>query len=131
MRDVYEMKLFTFGENLDELKQNGVLQKAGESSSAVTIHEKQYAIRMKITLITTDLTLLFTSDFVRIDSIGTHLIENNIGLARQTSSDLRWDRIITTFWRTELRKKIAHENVFKLYNQGRVNDRGGGGKVQS
>ena len=117
----------TFRENICGLKQNGILQKANETSNTVTIHEEQYTLRMMNSLIATAIALLFSTDYVRIDGVGTHLVENNIGLARQTSSDPRWERIITTFAHTEIRKNIARNYGFKLHNQGRIND--GGCKV--
>lgn len=105
--------IMEFKNNFFQLKAAGVLQKAREGSSFVTIHENQYTIRMLNSLIASAIALLFTSNFVRMDGIGTHLVENNIGMARQTSSDLRWT-CITIFAHSELRKKLALKLGFKL-----------------
>lgn len=35
------------------------------------------------------ISLIFTSNFVRMDSVGTYLVENSIGIAKETSNDPR------------------------------------------
>ena len=106
---------------LDMIKSNQ------KSSEKVTFHEEQYLIRMQNTLIATAIALLFSSQFVRVDGVGTHLVENSIGIARQSANDPRWQRIITAFSHANIRKKIAKKYNIKLHVQGRIND--GGAKV--
>ena len=117
----------TLRENFGFLKSKGVLQKAREETDFITFHEDQYMKRMMNSLIATAISLIFASDFVRVDGIGTHLVENQIGIARQSSSDPRWQSIITSFAHAEMRKKIAHKYNISLYVPGRIND--GGCKV--
>ena len=116
----------TFRQDFTSLKKNGIPQKA-KDADVVTMHEEQYIIRMMNSLIASAIVLVFTSNFVRMDSVGTHLVENSIGIARQTSNDPRWERIITTFSHAALRKKIARKYGIQIHIQGRVND--GGCKV--
>ena len=61
---------------------------------------------------------------MRLDSLGTHLVENSIGIARQQSSDPRWRQILTAFAHSEVRKRIAARYGLKLSVSGRINDGG-------
>ena len=78
-----------FREQFAPLKQNGVIQKEREKANIITVHEEQYMIRMLNSLIATALAFDYATNYVRSDSVGTHLVENNIGIARQTSTDPR------------------------------------------
>ena len=51
-------------------------------------------------------------------------MQNTIGLARQTSNDPRFERILVTYSHCELRKKLAKKHELKLHIQGRVNQGG-------
>lgn len=93
--------LSIFHDHFSGLKKKKIYQK---SSEKVTFHEEQYLIRMQNTLIATAIALLFSSEFVRTDGVGTHLVENAIGIARQSSNDPRWHRIITAFSHANLKK---------------------------
>lgn len=44
---------------------------------------------MRNTIIGTAIDLVF-ANFIKLDSIGAHMLENTIGIARQTSNDPRW-----------------------------------------
>lgn len=59
-----------------------------------------------------------------MDSIGTHLVENVIGIARQASSDPRFDRIMSTYAHAEIRKHIALKYGLVLHVSGRIGDAG-------
>lgn len=78
-------------------------------------------------LVANGLTFIFASDFIRQDAVGTHLVENAIGIARQTSSDPRLKRILTSFSHSEIRKNIAKKHSLTLHVQNRLND--GGSKI--
>ena len=52
------------------------------------------------------------------------MVENSIGIARATSSDPRYERIIQTYVHAEVRKEIAAKWGIVLYVQGRINDGG-------
>ena len=113
--------LSVFHEHFIGLKKKKIYQKSSEKK---IFHEEQYLIRMQIA---TAIALLFSSQFVRVDGVGTHLVENSIGIARQSANDPRWQRIITAFSHANIRKKIAKKYNIKLHVQGRIND--GGAKV--
>ena len=71
--------------------------------------------------------LTLGAENIRMDALGTHLVENAIGLARAASSDPRYERIIQTYARAEVKKEIAADLGVTLHVQGRVNH--GGCKV--
>ena len=110
--------------NFTGLKENKVYQRAQNSTDCVTMHEEQYMIRILNTLVATALSLIFSSDFVRTDGCGTHLVENQIGIARDNSNDPRWKRILAAFSHAILRKKLANKHGLTLYVPGRINDGG-------
>lgn len=112
-----------FFENFTDLKKKKVFQRKQEDSIYVTIHEEQYIIRILNTLVATAITLIF-SDFVRTDGLGTHLVENQIGVARQNGNDPRWQRILSAFAHACFRKKIAKKYDLTLHIPGRINDGG-------
>ena len=56
-----------------------------------------------------------------MDAIGTHLVENAIGIARSTSFDPRFSRILATYAAAELRKEIASKCGLRLYIHNRIN----------
>ena len=94
--------IFILRTNFPMLKKQGTLQKAGNSLCSVTLSEEQYMLRMMNTLVATGISLTFGEDFLRLDAIGTHLVENTIGIARMTSNDPRWSRILTTYGHAEI-----------------------------
>ena len=83
--------------------------------------------RMLNTLVAFGVSLTFGCDNIRMDSLGTHLVENAIGIARATSSDPRFERIVSTYTRAELRKEIAARHHLTIHVPGRIN--AGGCKV--
>ena len=92
-----------------------------------TFSDQQYASRILNTLAFFGVALTFGAENIRMDALGTHLVENSIGLARAASSDPRYERIIQTYARTEVKKEIAADLGVTLHVQGRVNH--GGCKV--
>lgn len=100
-----------------------ILQKPYVNSYAISISERQYLIIM-LNSQNFLILLIFSSDFIRTDAVGTHLVENSIGIARQTSNDPRWERILTLFYHSEIRKSIANKYSLKLHVQNRLNDSG-------
>lgn len=109
------------------LNQVGVSQKAGKGKTEIVFSESQYVKRMLNTLVAFGVALQFGCENIRLDSLGTHLVENAIGIARATSSDPRFERIVSTYTRAELRKEIAAKRNFTIHIPGRIND--GGCKV--
>ena len=86
------------------LAKNGILQKGTES---VTIAEAHYIKRILNSLVAFGVVLIFGDERLRTDALGTHLVENSIGIARQTSFDPRWERILATYCHAEERKELA------------------------
>ena len=114
-----------FVDSFQGLRQTGVIQKcASDEPCVVTFSEKHYAKRMLNTLCAFGVVIGFGSDSLRMDSIGTHLVENAIGLARSTSTDPRWSRILSTYAHSEIRKELASDLDLLLYVSGRINDGG-------
>ena len=71
--------------------------------------------------------LRFGADNVRLDALGTHLVENAIGIARSTSNDPRYERILTCYAHNVLRKTLGAVLGVTLHVPVRVNS--GGCKV--
>ena len=111
----------------DSLKEAGVSQKAARGKAEILFSEFHYVKRMLNTLVAFGVALRFGCDNIRMDSLGTHLVENAIGIARATSSDPRFERIVSTYTRAELRKEIAARHHLTIHIPGRIN--AGGCKV--
>lgn len=56
----------------------------------MTFVEPHYLIRLINTIISLGVSFVFSPEDLRVDSIGTHLVENAIGIARSNSFDTRW-----------------------------------------
>ena len=113
---------FKLLQDIDSLLKIGVCQR-GKGNAAV-FTEELYVVRIINTLVAFGITLIFGEDTIRMDSLGTHLVENAIGIARQDTSDPRWTRILTSFAHAEMRKRLARKHGIKLHVQGRLNDGG-------
>ena len=99
----------------------------GAVKEVTTFCDSQYTRRMLNTLVMFGVALMFGCDNMRMDALGTHLVENSIGIARASSNDPRYERIIQTYTHAEVRKEIAAKLGICLYVPGRVNQ--GGCKV--
>lgn len=106
-----------------------VKHRFGKGLSAVTLAEPVYIKRMMNTCLALGIAMSFGPKTLRLDAIGTHLIENQIGIARSTSNNTAYDRIISAFANSEMRKAIASECGLTLYVSHRVND--GGAKIST
>ena len=111
----------------DELEEQEVARKYTKDCSDVVFTEPQYVKRMLNTLVTFGVVLFFGADNVRLDALGTHLVENAIGIARSTSHDPRYECILATYVHNELRKMFADDLGITIHIPGRVNS--GGCKV--
>ena len=100
-----------------------------QGSIATTITEPAYVIRMLHTCIALAISLRHGPRFVRMDALGTHLVENRIGIARASSHDPRWARILSHCSASELRKRLATKHKLQLYVPHRINH--GGAKVDT
>ena len=107
----------------------GVVSRYNKKCKAVTIAEPVYFKRMLHTCLAFGVSLVFGPRTLRLDSIGTHLVENSIGLARSISNSPKFDMITAAFAKGELRKSLARKYGIKLYVSRRIND--GGAKVDT
>ena len=73
--------------------------------------------------------LAFGPNVVRLDAMGTHLVENAIGVARSTANSTRYAAIISAFATAEIRKELARKYKIPLHIPRRIND--GGAKVNT
>ena len=66
--------------------------------------------------------LAFGPNVVRLDAMGTHLVENAIGVARSTANSTRYAAIISAFATAEIRKELARKYKIPLHIPRRIND---------
>lgn len=92
-------KLFCF---FDRLKSEGVSERGGKRSKVLTFLETHYAKRTINTLISLGIVLLFGPNDLRTDSIGTHLVENFIGITRSASFDRRSNILLNNLYSKDL-----------------------------
>ena len=121
--------LSRFLSEFDTLQAAGVQQKACDPDKPCTLTEAHSIRRMLNTLAACGCVIFYGPNKLRMDSLGTHLVENAIGIARSTSFDPRYERVLTTFAHNELRKEIAIDNGITLYVQARINK--GGCKIDT
>ena len=98
-------------------------------TTAVTMAEPSYIKRMMHSCISFGVSLLFGPRSLRLDALGTHLVENSIGIARSIANSTKYTTILSAFSCSELRKDIAKKYNIQLRVSKRVND--GGAKVDT
>ena len=123
-----------FSELLDEAKQmvsenKGVKYRYSKSAKAITIAEVGFFQRMMHTCIALGVTLAYGPTSCRLDAIGTHIVENMIGIARSVSNSPKYDAIISAFAKGETRKELATDLGLNIYIPRRIN--AGGTKIDS
>ena len=116
-------KMFT---EIEEIKKLDIHQRGKET---VVFTEELYVIRILNSIVAFGVSLIFGEDQIRLDALGTHLVENSIGIARQDSNDPRWSRILTSFAHAEMRKRYSKKYKMRIHVQGRIND--GGCKISN
>ena len=121
-------RLYSEAERLCKAK-IGVCWRHVPKAHAVTIAEAGYFQRMLHTCIAFGIVISYGPQFVRLDAVGTHLVENAIGIARTTSNSPDYDKIIAAFANGEVRKKIAGDLDLSIHVQRRIND--GGAKIDT
>ena len=107
----------------------GVYSRYKKSAKSVAITEPIYLKRILHTCLAFGISLFYGPTNVRLDSIGTHLVENAIGLARTISNNPKFEAIISAFAKAEVRKTLAAKYNLRLYIPRRIND--GGAKVNT
>ena len=109
----------------DEIRTvEATMPKEQRNSDGSKLCDAHFVRRMLNTLAAFGVALKFGTETLRLDALGTHLVENAIGVARATSNDPRYERIMSTFTHAELRKTIASELNVTIHIPGRVNSGG-------
>ena len=108
---------------------SGVRYRGGKGVHAIVMAEVSFFRRMMNTCLGLALALTRSTRHVRLDAVGTHLVENFIGIARSTSNSPDFGKIVAAFANSDMRKKIAHNCGLQLHVARRIND--GGMKVDS
>ena len=96
---------------------------------AITIAEPTYIKRMMHTCLALGIAMLFGPNTLRLDALGTHLVENAICISRTVANSTKYESICSPFATAELRKKIAQKYGITLHIPKRVND--GGAKIDT
>lgn len=95
----------------------------------ITFAEPCFIKRMLHTCIALRISLVFGPRHLRLDAIGTHLLENAIGIARSVSNSTDYERIVSAFANGEMRKEIGDKWKLRLHVSQRIND--GGAKIDT
>ena len=98
-------------------------------AEATTLTEDTYLARTIHTCVAFGIVLRHGPRNVRLDALGTHLVENRIGNARGTCNDPRWTRIMSNCSLGELWKILAGKLDLSLHWSKRINC--GGAKVDT
>lgn len=96
---------------------------------AVTVAEPTFLKRMMHSCLALGISMLFAPNNLRLDALGTHLVENAIGVSRSTANSTKYESICSAFAIAELRKEISRKYDITLYLPKRVND--GGAKINT
>ena len=96
---------------------------------AITIAEPTYIKRMMHTCLALGIAMLFGPNTLRLDALGTHLVDNAIGISRTVANSTKYESICSAFATAELRKTIAQKYGITLHIPKRVND--GGAKIDT
>lgn len=86
---------------------NDVRTKYYKKATAVTMAEPVYIKRMIHTCLALGISLIYGPNKVRLDGVGTHLVENAIGLARSLSNSPKFENIVSAFANSEVRKRCC------------------------
>ena len=100
----------------------------GKRTEAIVFAEPSYVKRMMHTCIGLGIAINFGPPTTRLDAVGTHLVENTIGIARTVSNSCRFTKIVSAFANAEMRKELAQKLGLQIYVSRRIND--GGAKIE-
>ena len=98
-------------------------------TDAIVFAEPDFVKRMLHTCLALGIAVNYGPKSTRLDAVGTHLVENAIGIARTVSNSCQFPRIVSAFANSELRKTLAREVGLTLYVSRRIND--GGAKIDT
>ena len=102
----------------------GVKHRYQSGARAVTIAEPDFFRRMIHTCLALGTALVFGPNILRLSAIGTHVVENMIGIARSVSNSPKYESIVSAFANCESRKDLAYNLGMKIHVQRRLNDGG-------
>ena len=122
------LKLFRQAEKLVKMK-NGISYRKASRGRGVTIAEPCYFRRMLNSCLGFGLALAYGPQFMRLDALGTHLVENMIGVARSLSNDSRFERIVSAFANSDMKQQMTQKMGLKIHIPKRIND--GGAKIDT
>lgn len=71
----------------EQLKEKGISEKGWDSSKDLAFLEIHYVNKVINVLISLEIALYLGPDDLRVDSIGTHIVENSIEIARSAFFD--------------------------------------------
>ena len=100
-----------------------VTQRAGKDSDMVTYGERYAIDRLLCTIISYSCAFQMSSENLRTDALGTHIVEQMIGQGRH-GRDSRWQRILATFTQSVLRTTFLATDGVELPNRGRLKTAG-------
>ena len=123
-----------FNRHLDEVRKlvrgtDKIKTRFTDKTWAITMAEPNYLKRMLHSCLSFGISLWTGPNKLRLDAMGTHLVENAIGVARSTANSTRYSAIVSAFATAELRKDIARKYDIQLRVPKRLND--GGLKVDT
>ena len=107
----------------------GVGYRKTQRVRGVTVAEPCYFRRMMNTCLGFGVALKHGPRCMRLDALGTHLVENMIGVARTVSSDTSFERIVAAFANTDMRHRVAESVGVRMRVSKRIND--GGAKIDT
>ena len=99
-----------------------------KSSEAVVFSEPSFIRRMMHTCLALGISINYGPKITRLDAVGTHLVENTIGIARTVSNSSQFNKIVSAFANSEMRKSLAQDLELQIYVSRRIND--GGTKIE-
>lgn len=98
-----------------------------KSCKGITSAEPSKIRRMIHTCLSFGISMTFGPNLLRLGALGTHLVENTIGIARCVSNSSDYARIVSAFANAETRKTLARKYDITLHIPKRVTD--GGAKI--
>ena len=122
-------RLLYEAENLVKNNSPQIAYRFSSGVMAITLAEPNFIKRMMHSALSFGISMLFGPRNLRLDAMGTHLVENSIGVARSTANSTKFENILSAFSTAELRKLIARRYGIQLRVSKRVND--GGAKIDT
>ena len=100
-----------------------VAQRGGKNTDMVTYAERYAFDRLLCTIISYCCAFQMSSEMLRTDALGTHIVEQMIGQGRH-ARDSRWQKILATFTQSVLRTTFLATDGVDVSNRGRLKTAG-------